>query len=166
VQSGNEQVGQHAREPRPWAEEHHVRAEHGVDRLLARPRRGARRPHGVQGDALHLPWGAGDGHLPANAAHGTVLVQPGHLGLDLQRLGRHGQHAAGHADQPAGLVERGNRVPEHLEQPRQEQVANGVPGERAVAAEAVLEHLRPQGAPVTLLGDRQRGQGLAQVTGR
>ncbi len=161
MQVGHEQMRQHAGEPRPRPQKHRVGGQHRLDGVRTRQRRLLRTPGVVQADAPHTPRSAGDGDLSPDAADLAVL-QPGDLGLDLKRLRRHRQHAAGDAQQRGGLVQSGHRVTQHLEQPRQQQVAHGVPGERTGPAETVLEHLGPQRAAV--LGRGQGGQRLPEIT--
>ena len=95
---------------------------------------------------------------------GSAGSSAAHLGADVQRRQRHRQHPAACAEQPADPVEALDRVAEQLPQPHDQQVADRVPAQLAVAVEAVLHHPRPGAAPLVV--PAQGGQGHPQVAGR
>ena len=95
---------------------------------------------------------------------GPCRVGAHHAGLDLQRLGRHRQHPAPGAEQPADQVQALHRVAEQVPQRDDEQVAQRVPAQRAGAGEAVLQDVAPLVAPLAVVA--QRGQGHPQVARR
>lgn len=86
------------------------------------------------------------------------------LGLEFQGHRRHGQHPAVRAEQLADQVERLDVVAELLPQRDDQQIADRVVVQLALALEAVLDHLGPGLAPVVVAA--QRGQRLAQIAGR
>jgi hypothetical protein len=87
-----------------------------------------------------------------------------HLRDDIQRHRGHRQHPAAGAEQPSHPFQARDRVAEQVPQRHDEQVPDGVPGELMIAAEPVLHHLAPGGAPVVV--PAQRGQRHPQVTRR
>ncbi len=88
-------------------------------------------------------------------------VGPLDLGHDVQRHRGHGQHPALGAQQAAHPFQALHGVAEQVPQGHDEQVAQGVPGQPAVAAEPVLHDPAPGDAPVVVAA--QRGQGHPQV---
>ena len=158
---GHQQVRQHAGEPRTRAEHHPVRVEHRAHRLGHRGRVGRQ-----QRDRPHLTRRAGAFRLAADRADLVRPVRVGadHFRHDVQRHRGHRQHPAAGAEQPAHPVQARDRVAEQVPQRHDEQVADGVAGQLAVAAEPVLHHLAPGGAPLVV--PAQRGQRHPQVAGR
>ena len=156
---GDEQVGQHAGEPRARPEDQHVGVAHGVDGLLARLRGLGQQPH-----AVDTARRGGHRDLPADPVRAAGTPQPGHLGLDVQGLAAHRQHPAPDTEQCPHLVQGGDGVAEGVHEAGEQEVADGVPGERAGAAEPVLHELAP--ARARRIVGRERGQGHPQVAGR
>ncbi len=163
VQLRDQHVRQHAGEPRTGAEQHQIGVRHRPDGLRAG--RGSLSTVRVQTDLFHTSGRTRDGHLPPDRADRVGIgVQPDDVGGHVQRHRRHRQHPALHAEQPARPVQHLDRIAQHFEQPGQHEVAHGMSGEGAAAAEAVLEHRRPQ---LTVgVGVGERGERLAQVAGR
>ena len=155
---GHQQVRQHAGEPRARAEHHPFRVEHRAHSLGHRGRVGRQ-----QRDRAHLARRAGAFRLAADRADllGPVRVGADHLGHDVQRHRGHGEHPAAGAEQPAHPFQARDRVTEQVPQRHDEQVADGVAGQLAVAAEPMLHHLAPGGAPLVVTA--QRGQRHPQV---
>ena len=81
----------------------------------------------------------------------------------VERHRGHRQHPALGLEQPADEVEPGDGVVVQLPEGDDEQVAERVPAERAVAGEAVLQHVAPGLAPLALAA--QRRQRHPQVAG-
>ena len=156
---GHQQVRQHTGEPRAGAEHHPLRVEHRAHRLGHRGRVGRQ-----QRDRPHLARRAGARRLAADRADllRPVRVGADHFRHDVQRHRGHGQHPAAGAEQPAHPFQARDRVAEQVPQRHDEQVADGVPGQLAVAAEPVLHHLAPGRAPFVVTA--QRGQRHPQVT--
>ena len=94
----------------------------------------------------------------------VVRAQPADLGLQAQRHRRHRQHPTPGLQQPADQVEPGDGVVVQLPQRDDEQVADGVPGQRALTGEAVLQQLAPGVPPLGVVAER--GQRHPQVAGR
>ena len=63
---------------------------------------------------------------PDHPAHPRIGLQAGDVGLDLQRDRAHRQHPALEVEDAAQLVERGDRIGEHLVEPGEQQVADRV----------------------------------------
>jgi hypothetical protein len=76
----------------------------------------------------------------------------------------HRQHPAGDTEHPAHLVERGDRIGEHVRQPRQNQIPDRMSGECPVAAEPMLDGRGPH--PAARAVGRQRRQCHAQIARR
>ena len=157
AQLRHQQVGDHAGEPGAGAEQQHVGRFHRIERLRAGPRSVRAQP-----DPLHPARGGRDRHL-APDERAVAGPEAGDLGLDVERVTTHRQHPAAQPEQRGDLVERGDRVAEHLHQAGEQQVADRVPGERAGAAEAVLHELAPATSRVVVGGER--GEGHPQVAG-
>ena len=87
-------------------------------------------------------------------------TSPSALGLEHHRLGGGRQHVAVDPEQPARLVDAGHRVAGGLDQPGQDEVAEGVAGQ-LLLLEAVLEGRGQRRAPVG-----QGHQALAEVPRR
>ena len=107
-----------------------------------------------------------DRDLAGDLAHPVRICGVGaaDFGVDAQRLQRHGQDAPARAEQAPDHVETLDRVSQRIPQPRDEQVAEGVPAERALAGEAMLQRITPGDAPLGVVA--QSGQRHAQVAGR
>jgi hypothetical protein len=129
-----------------------------IERFRAGPR-----PVGPQPHPLHPARGGRHRDLTPDE-RAVTRSEPADLGLDVERVAAHGQHPPAQPQQGGDLVERGDRVAEHLHQPGQQQVADRVPGERPGAAEAVLHELAPA-APRFVVGG-ERGERHPQVAGR
>lgn len=117
-------------------------------------------------DGLDLAAGERDGCLAADRRDlvRPVLVMAPDLGLELQGHRRHGQHPAVRAEQLADQVECLDMIAELLPQGDDQQIADRVVMQLALALEAVLDHPGPGLAPVVVAA--QRGQRLAQIAGR
>ncbi len=161
AQVGDEQVGEHAGEPGAGSEHHPVGLAHRCDGLRA-----GDRLLGAQRDGADLAGGGGDGVLPDDLLQRRRVgrVEADHLGHDVERDRARREHPAHDAEQAADEVEGPHLVAGALRQAGEQQVAHGVPGERAVAREAVLEQRLPGAAPVVVAG--QRGERHPQVAGR
>lgn len=150
----------HTGEPRARSEHHQISGHDRVDRLA-----GGRRITRQQAHPADLARRRRDRHLPADhPAHPRIAFQTGHVGFDLQRDRAHRQHPALDAENPAQLVERGHRIGQQLVEAGQHQVADGMPGQRATAAEPMLDDGRPQPA-VRTVGCQGR-QRHSQITRR
>ena len=86
------------------------------------------------------------------------------VGLDGERDRGHRQHPALRLEQAGDEVEPGDGVLVELPERDDEEVAEGVPSERALAGEAVLEHVAPRVAPLGLAAERRERH--PQVPGR
>ena len=82
-------------------------------------------------------------------------VEVADVGLDGERDRGHRQHPALRLEQAGDEVEPGDGVVVQLPERDDEEVAEGVPAERAVAGEAVLEHVAPRLAPLALAAQRR-----------
>ena len=91
----------------------------------------------------------------------VVGVGAPHPRGDVHRRGRHRQHPAVGAEQPAHPVERADVVAHQLPQRDDQQVADDVALHLAVAGEAVLDDLGPGAAPLVVAA--QRGERHPQV---
>ncbi|AMD54823.1 hypothetical protein ATO49_13535 [Mycolicibacterium fortuitum subsp. fortuitum DSM 46621 = ATCC 6841 = JCM 6387] len=132
----------HTGEPRPRTEHHQIGAHDGLHRLP-----GGRWVPGQQPHPPHLAHRGGDRHLSADhPAHPRIGLQTRDIGLDLQGDRAHRQNAALHTQDAPQLVEGSHRVGQHLAEAGQHQIADRMPGQRAAAAEPVLDDGRPQPA--------------------
>jgi hypothetical protein len=145
---------QHRGEPRPRAEHHPVRLQDRRDRLGH-----GRRVGGQQRDGPDPARRDRDCRLAAHGGDGVGLgrVEALHGGDDVHRHRGHRQHPPGDAQQPAHPVEAGDRVAEQVPQARDQQVAQGVAGQVAAAAEAMLDHAGPGRAPFVVPAQRREG---------
>ena len=143
------------REPRPRAEHHPVRGHDRSHRLRAGCRAGRE-----QGHAAHPASRRRDGDLAPDPHHRAVRLL--HDGLDVERFDGHRQHPALHPEQAGHPVEPGDRVLEQLPERDDEQVADRVLVQGALAAEPVLHDLAPRAAPLVVAAER--GQRPPQVT--
>ncbi len=161
AQLRHQKMRDHGGEPGARAEHHPVGVPHRGDRLGD-----GRRLLRHHMDGLHLAAGERDGGLAADRGDRvrTVRFMALDLGLEFQGHRRHGQHPAVRAEQLADQVERLDVVAELLPQRDDQQIADRVVVQLALALEAVLDHLGPGLAPVVVAA--QRGQRLAQIAGR
>ena len=100
-----------------------------------------------------------DGHLA-----GSGRIATNDIGLDLQRFACHRQHASARIQKTGNEIQPCHRVAELVPEGHDEQVAHRVTGQRAFAAEPVLQHIAPNLAPRTVV--TQRRQGHAQIAWR
>ena len=95
---------------------------------------------------------------------GVCLVVADDLGLDVERDAGHRQDPPAGVEQPADEVEAVDRVAEQVPQGHDEEVAEGVAGERSLALEPVLQHVAPGVAPLGVVAER--GERHPQVARR
>ena len=159
-QSRHQHVRDHAGEPGARSEHHEVGRQ---DRVHGLP--GGRWVPGHQPHPAHLPRRGGHRDLTADhPAHPGIGFQSGDVGLDLQRERAHRQHPPLDAEDPPEFVECGDRVGQHLAEAGEQQVADRMTRQRAVAAEPVLDDGGPQPAVRAVRG--QRRQRHSQITRR
>ena len=115
---------------------------------------------------LHPPAGRGDPVLAPDDGDGVGVcgVVADDLGLDLERDAGHRQDPAAGVEQPADEVQAVDGVAEQVPERHDEQVAEGVPRQRPLALEPVLEHVPPGVAPLGVVA--QRGERHPQVARR
>ena len=82
-------------------------------------------------------------------------VETADVGGDVERGERHRQHPSRRTEQLAHPVQGGDRVPELLPEPDDQQVADHVPAHLALAGEPVLQHPGPGVAPLVLAAERR-----------
>ena len=161
AQLGHEQVRHHRGEPRAGAEHDPVGAADGGHRLRVGRRVGRHEAHRTDrargdrdlrlaaDDAARHPGRSGSSPVTsASMVSGTAAI---------------GSTRPWRLEQPADEVEPRDGVVVQLPERDDEQVAERVPAERAVAGEAVLQHVAPGLAPLALAA--QRRQRHPQVAG-
>ena len=153
---GQDQVGQDRCVPGAGPQNHPVRLVDGLHGLGVCVRIGGDDAH-----VLHLAALGGHGHL---TAHSPAVGAVDDVRLDDQGRGAHGDHPSVDRQEPPDPVQALDLIAEKLPQREDEQVAQGVVIELALAGETVLEHIAPGQPPLGVVG--QRGQGHAQVPGR
>ena len=118
---------------------------------------------GLGRDTHVLDGTRGDGDLGL-AGHDVAAAAVVHIRLDVDRRRRHGQDASLCAEETPDPVEAFDRIVEELPQAGDQQVAEGVPVERAGRVQAQLHDVAPGQTPLGFLAEgRQRH---AQVAGR
>ena len=161
AEAGDEDVRHDRREPRPGAEEDPVGLADRGQGLV-----GAARVRRQQAYALHPPPGRGDPVLAPDDGDGLGVcgVVADDLGLDLERDAGHRQDPAAGVEQPADEVQAVDGVAEQVPEGHDEEVAEGVAGQRPLALEPVLEHVPPGVAPLGVVAERRERH--PQIPGR
>ena len=109
---------------------------------------------------LNRAWGDGNLGLAGYDVAAAAVV---HIRLNVDRRRRHGQDTPLRTQQTTDPVEAFDRIVEKLPQAGDQQVAEGVPVERAGRVEAQLHDVSPRQAPLGFL--TERGQRHAQIAG-
>ena len=164
AEAGDEDVRHDRREPRSRAEEHPVGARGSARQGLV----GAARVRRQQAYALHPSPGRRHPVLPTDDGDGlgVCLVVADDLGLDVERDAGHRQDPAAGVEQPADEVEAVDGVAEQVPEGHDEEVAEGVAGQRPLALEPVLEHVAPGVAPLGVVAERgERHPQVARAAG-
>ena len=114
-------------------------------------------------NAYVLDGSRGDSDLGLTG-HDVAAAAVVHIRLDVDRRRRHGQDASLCAEESTNPVEAFDGIVEELPQAGDQQVAEGMPVERAGRVEAQLHDVAPGQPPLGFL--TERGQRHAQVAGR
>ena len=159
---GHEDVRHDRREPRPRAEEHPV----GLADRRAGLVGAAAGPAGARRTPCTRPRVDATRCCPRTmvTASGYAGSWPTISASIVERDAGHRQHPAAGVEQPADEVQAVDGVAEQVPQRHDEEVAEGVAGQRPLALEPVLQHVPPGVAPLGVVAER--GERHPQVARR